>query len=388
MPMQSLASRMKTIQAFHVMSLLARAKQLEQVGKDIIHMEIGEPDFSTPEPITQAGIHALQTGKTRYTPACGLPELRETIAAWYQSRYQVTIAPERIIITPGASGALQLALGVLINAGDEVLLTDPGYPCNRNFVRLFEGQPVEIPVSAENDYQSSLMDIKNHWCEASKAALLASPANPTGTLLSNTAIRSIHNFIKQQNGTLLIDEIYQGLVYGQDSSTALSVSDDIWVVNSFSKYFGMTGWRLGWLVAPEYALDALNRLAQNIFLSPPAPAQHAALAAFNADTLAITEERRDAFAQRRNFLLPALRELGFDIAAEPQGAFYIYANTAAFELDSQALSHMMLEQAGVAFTPGIDFGNQAANQHVRFAYTTALDRLEQAVERLARQLPK
>jgi len=379
---------MDSIQAFHVMSLLARAKQLEQAGQDIVHMEIGEPDFSTPDPITQAGIRALKAGKTQYTPACGLTELRETIAAWYQSHYQVTIAPERIIITPGASGALQLALGVLINPGDEVLLTDPGYPCNRNFVRLFEGQPVEIPVSAAHAYQPSLMDIQNHWCDASKAALLASPANPTGTLLPHATIRSIHGFIEQQNGTLLIDEIYQGLVYGQESSTALSVSDDIWVVNSFSKYFGMTGWRLGWLVAPEYALDALNRLAQNIFLSPPAPAQYAALAAFNADTLAITEQRREAFAQRRNFLLPALRELGFDIAAEPQGAFYIYANTAAFEQDSQALSHLMLEQAGVAFTPGIDFGTQDAAQHVRFAYTTALERLEQAVERLARHLPK
>ncbi len=388
MTMQQLAERMNAIQPFHVMSLLARAKQLEAQGNSIIHMEIGEPDFPTPAPVATAGMRAIQAAKTQYTPACGLPALREKITAWYQQRFQVNIPAERIIITPGASGALQLVLGVLINPGNEILLTDPGYPCNRNFVRLFEGKAVEIPVSAAQNYQPTLEDIQSYWTEHTIAALLASPANPSGTVLSQPQIQSFHQAISQKNGALIIDEIYQELIYDQTAFTALNVADDIWIVNSFSKYFGMTGWRIGWLVAPEYALDALNRLAQNIFLSPSTPGQYAALAAFEAETLDITEQRRAEFAQRRNFLLPALQELGFSITAEPQGAFYIYAGSERFGEDSHQLSLTMLEQAGVAFTPGIDFGANQSRQHVRFAYTTSIEQLEQAIERLAKHLPR
>ena len=384
----TLAARMDDINRFYVMDILARARQLEQAGEHILHMEVGEPDFPTPEPIVQAGLRALQKGQTQYTPACGLPELRARIAEWYWQRFQVRIAPERVIVTPGASGALQLAMGVLLNPGDEVLLTDPGYPCNRNFVRLFEGKPVSLPVQASGNYQPTLTDIQAAWNPRTRAALFASPANPTGTLLSVEQVRSFHDYINPQQGTLIIDEIYQGLVYEQEAATALSVADDIWIVNSFSKYFGMTGWRLGWLIAPEYALDALNRLAQNIFLSPSTPAQYAALAAFDADTLAITEERRSEFARRRDFLLPALRELGFSIPASPQGAFYIYAGAERFTDNAHQLSMDMLEQAGVAFTPGIDFGQKQAETQVRFAYTTGLESLEQAVERLSRHLPR
>lgn len=383
----TLSARMDEIRRFHVMDILARAKQLESTGRNILHMEVGEPDFPTPQPIVEAGIRALQTGQTKYTPACGLPELRAAIADWYWQRFRVRIAPERVIVTPGASGALQLLLGVLINPGNEVILTDPGYPCNRNFVRLFEGKAIDLPVTAANNYQPTLAQIQAAWSAQTRAILLASPANPTGTLLDPADLRAIHAHTRQRGAALIIDEIYHGLTYGQEASTALSSADDIWVVNSFSKYFGMTGWRLGWLIAPEYALDAINRLAQNIFLAPPTPAQHAALAAFSAETIAITEQRRSEFAQRRDFLLPALRELGFSIAAEPQGAFYIYAGSAAFGDNGHQLSLDMLEQAGVAFTPGIDFGQFAANTHVRFAYTTSLPQLEQAVERLAKHLP-
>lgn len=382
-----LAERMKSIQAFHVMDILARARQLASQGRSIIHMEVGEPDFATPAPIIEAGMQALKNGQTKYTPACGIPELRERIADWYWQRFQVRITPERVIVTPGASGALQLALGVLVNPQDEVLLTDPGYPCNRHFVRLFEGKPISLPVTAAQSYQPNLKQIQQAWSEHTRAVLLASPANPTGTLLSTELIQQLYHYIAQQQRTFIVDEIYQGLIYGQEPQTALSLADDIWIVNSFSKYFGMTGWRLGWLIAPEYALDSLNRLAQNLFLSPPTVAQYAALAAFGQNTLEITEARRLEFAKRRDFLLPALQHLGFEIQSIPQGAFYIYADSSAFSENSHLLSLNLLETAGVAFTPGIDFGDYLAKTHVRFAYTTNLPELEQAVERLAKYLP-
>lgn len=382
-----LAERMKAIQAFHVMDILARARQLASSGRSIIHMEVGEPDFATPAPIVEAGLQALKAGQTKYTPACGIPELRERIAEWYWQRFQVKVSPERVIVTPGASGALQLALGVLVNPQDEVILTDPGYPCNRHFVRLFEGEAISLPVTAAQHYQPSLDQIQQAWNEQTRAVLLASPANPTGTLLSTELTNQLAHYIAQQQRTFIVDEIYQGLTYGQEPTTALSVDDNIWIVNSFSKYFGMTGWRLGWLIVPEYAIDAINRLAQNLFLSPPTVAQYAALAAFNQDTLEITEERRFEFAKRRDFLLPALQNLGFGIQSTSQGAFYIYADASRFSEDSQALSLDLLETAGVAFTPGIDFGDYAAKTHVRFAYTTNLPELEQAVERLAKHLP-
>ena len=383
-----LAERMKSIKSFHVMEILARARHLASSGRSIIHMEVGEPDFTTPAPIVEAGLQALKEGQTKYTPACGIPELREQIAEWYWQRFQVKVDPERVIVTPGASGALQLALAALVDPQDEVLLTDPGYPCNRHFVRLFEGKPISLPVTAAQNYQPTLAQLQAAWSEHTRAVLLASPANPTGSLLSTELAQQLYQYINQQQSIFIVDEIYQGLTYGQEPQTALSIADDIWIVNSFSKYFGMTGWRLGWLIAPEYALDALNRLAQNLFLSPPTVAQYAALAAFRQETLDITEERRFEFAKRRDFLLPALQNLGFEIQSTPQGAFYIYADASRFSDNSHELSLNLLETAGVAFTPGIDFGDYAAKTHVRFAYTTHLDELEQAVERLANYLPR
>ena len=383
-----LAERMKSIKPFHVMEILARARHLASSGRSIIHMEVGEPDFTTPAPIVEAGLQALKEGQTKYTPACGIPELREQIAEWYWQRFQVTVDPKRVIVTPGASGALQLALAALVDPQDEVLLTDPGYPCNRHFVRLFEGKPISLPVTAAQNYQPSLVQLQAAWSEHTRAVLLASPANPTGSLLSTELAQQLYQYINQQQSIFIVDEIYQGLTYGQEPQTALSIADDIWIVNSFSKYFGMTGWRLGWLIAPEYALDALNRLAQNLFLSPPTVAQYAALAAFRQETLDITEERRFEFAKRRDFLLPALQNLGFEIQSTPQGAFYVYADASRFSDNSHELSLNLLETAGVAFTPGIDFGDYAAKTHVRFAYTTHLAELEQAVERLANYLPR
>lgn len=378
---------MQEIQPFQVMALLAEARQREAAGQDIIHLEVGEPDFPTPQPIVDAGIRALQEGRTKYTAALGLPALREAIAGYYASRFGVSISPERILITPGASGALQLVLGALLNPGDEVLMTDPGYPCNRHFVRLFEGRAISIPVGAETAYQLTAGHVCEHWGEASRAVLLASPANPTGTVLGLAELAAIYAETCRLGGELIVDEIYQGLTYGIPDMTALAIDpENIWVINSFSKYFGMTGWRLGWVVAPEYAVEALDRLAQNLFLAAPTPAQYAALAAFTPEALAIMEERRQALQQRRDFLLPALRELGFSVRAEPQGAFYLYAGMDRFGDDAQALCRDMLDRTGVTFTPGIDFGSHQANTHVRFAYTCSVDRLQQAVERLAKCL--
>ena len=382
----AVAARMLDIQPFHVMDILARARALEAAGRSIIHMEIGEPDAPTAAPIIQAGIAALQAGHTHYTPALGLPALRAAIADFYASRYGVHIDPARVVVTSGSSGALLLAMGVLLNPGDEVLLADPGYPCNRHFVRFVEGCAVNIPVTAQTRFQLQAAHIAQHWGERSRVALVASPANPTGMLLSKNELRDLHAAVSQRGGTLIVDEIYHGLTYGCEAATALVVSDDIFVINSFSKYFGMTGWRLGWMIAPESFIPALDRLAQNLFLAAPTPAQHAALAAFQPETLAILEARRAEFAQRRDFLLPALRALGFDLPLAPEGAFYLYAGCGAFTQDSRRFASDILEQAGVAITPGLDFGSFESDTHVRFAYTTTLPKLEQGVERLARFL--
>ncbi|MBI5751328.1 MAG: pyridoxal phosphate-dependent aminotransferase [Hydrogenophilales bacterium] len=378
----SISARALEIEAFRVMDILAQAWALEAQGRDIVHMEIGEPDFPTPEPIIAAGIEALKAGHTYYTPALGLPQLREAIAAFYAARYGVTISPNRVVVTPGSSGALLLTLAVLLNPGDEVLLTDPGYPCNRHFARFVEGRAVALPVTAATQFQPTAEMIAAHWSARTRAAMVATPANPTGTLLTLDQLRPIHQAVAARGGALVVDEIYHGLTYGCDAQTALALGDDVFVINSFSKYFGMTGWRLGWLIAPEAYVDALDRLAQNIFLAASTPAQHAALAAFHPDTLAILEERRAAFQARRDYLLPALRALGFDIPLTPEGAFYLYAGCDRFGLDAGQLTRALLNQAGVAITPGADFGGFQSSSHVRFAYTTTQDRLEQGVARI------
>jgi len=366
------------------MALLARARQLEAEGRSVVHMEIGEPDFVSPAPIVQAGISALQAGRTHYTPAAGLPALREAIAEDYGRRFGVQIAPARILVTPGASGALQLIVAALVDPGSRILMTDPGYPCNRNFVYLYDGEPVAVPVGAHQDYQFDRETLESHWSEGTVAALIASPSNPTGTVLSRDRMAQLLEVVRARGGRLIVDEIYQNLYYGGRPFTALELGDDMFVINSFSKYFGMTGWRLGWLVAPEEFVPALDILAQNLFLAAPTPAQYAALAAFDADTLDILEQRREAFRERRDYLLPALRSLGFGIEREPAGAFYLYADCSRFSDDSFAFANALLEQAGVAITPGIDFGTCNANRYVRFAYTTSIEQLQIGVERIAR----
>jgi aspartate/methionine/tyrosine aminotransferase len=376
------AGRMTRIQPFHVMALLARARELEAQGRSIVHMEIGEPDFVTPQPVIDAGIRALQEGRTHYTPAVGLRALRERLAAFYRARYGLEVAADRIVITPGASAALQLVLALLVDPGNRVLMADPGYPCNRNFVHLLNGVPVGLPVDAATNYQPTAAQVEAAWNESVAALLLASPSNPTGTLLGEAELRALFAVTRTHGGHLVVDEIYHGLTYGASATTALAVSEDVFVINSFSKYFGMTGWRLGWLVAPRAAVAEIDKLAQNLYLAAPTPAQYAALSAFDPDNVAILEARRREFRTRRDYLLPALRSLGFDIAGAPEGAFYLYADCSRFSDESYGFSARLVEEAGVAITPGIDFGDHRPERHVRFAYTTSMENLKEGVRRL------
>jgi len=379
---------MAEIEPFHVMELLARARELEAQGRSVIHMEIGEPDFPTPEPVCRAAMRVIEKGELFYTPALGLPELRRAIAGLYRSRHGVDVDPARIVVTSGASGALLLVCAALVDPGDEVLLADPGYPANRHFVRLMEGVPRAVPVDATSGYQLTPQHLERHWGPRSVAALVASPSNPTGTLVSTESLSAMAVFVGERGGTLIVDEIYHGLVYEGEYTTALAHSDDVFVINSFSKYFQMTGWRLGWLVAPERYVRELDKLSQNFYLSAPTPSQHAALAAFEPETIAILEARRMEFKARRDYLVPALRELDFDIPVTPQGAFYVYAGCGKLTKDSFTFARDLLEQAGVAITPGIDFGANAPERHVRFAYTNSIARLQEGVSRIAEFLKK
>ena len=377
---------MSGIEPFHVMALLARAQALEAQGRSIIHMEIGEPDFPTPQPICEAGIRALQKGDVFYTPALGLPALRKAVADYYQSRYGVDVSAQRIAITAGSSAALLLALSAIVDPGAQVLVSDPGYPANRHFVRLLNGEAVNVPVGPDSNYQMTAALVEHYWSERTVAALIATPSNPTGSVVVHDDLARIATFVRSRGGALLVDEIYHGLVYEGETRTALELSDDIFVINSFSKYFNMTGWRLGWIVVPEAYLGPIEKLAQNVYLSPPTTAQHAALAAFAPDTLAILDRRREELRARRDFLVPALRTLGFDIPQVPQGAFYVYAECSRFTADSFEFARDLLEHAGVAVTPGIDFGSHGASGHVRFAYTNPIERLQEAVSRIERFL--
>jgi aspartate/methionine/tyrosine aminotransferase len=383
---RAFARRMADIEPFRVVEVLARATELASRGADVVHMAAGEPDFSTAAPIIEAGRAALARGETHYSQAAGIPQLREALSRHYEQTYGLDIAPSRILITPGASGALLLIAALLMNPGDGMLMTDPGYPCNRHFMRLVEGRGQLVPVDERSNYQLNAELVAAHWQSNTVGAMVASPANPTGTTLSRDELAALSAEIRARNGYLVVDEIYHGLVYDGDAPSVLEVDPDAFVINSFSKYFGMTGWRLGWLVAPEAAAAEMEKLAQNFFISMSTMAQYAALAGFEPLTREILEQRRDIFRQRRDFLLPAVRELGFSVPCRPQGAFYIYADASRFTDDSQRFCLDLLEKNSVALTPGLDFGHHRANRHMRFSYTTSMDRLELAVERLAKVL--
>ena len=375
------ARRAAEIAPFEVMDVLSRAHALERAGRHVVHMEIGEPDFTAPQPVVEAGVRALREGHTAYTATLGLPQLRETIARHYATRFGAAVPPERVVITAGASGGLLTVAALYVDAGDEVLLPDPGYPGYRHFVRAFEGRARPLAVSARHNFQPTLAMVREAWNARTKALILGSPSNPTGTLIARSELERIARFIAERGGVLVMDEIYQGLVYGAEPWTAVELPGEVVIVNSFSKYFCMTGWRLGWVVLPATAVRGFEKLAQHLFISAPAPAQYAACAALGDESIRILEERRREFARRRDVLLPALRSSGLAVPAEPHGAFYIYADC---ERDAREYCLQLLEREAVAATPGVDFGANGTTRHVRFAYTRAMADIEEAARRIKR----
>jgi len=381
-----LAARVAEIAPFHVMEVQTAARALEAAGRSVVHMEIGEPDFPTPAPVVAAAQRAIADGNVYYTSALGLPALREAIGRHYADHYGVDVAPERVIVTAGSSAALLLVLALLVNRDDRILMSDPGYPCNRHFVRVLEGDPVGIPVGPETNYQLTAALIEGAWTPATRGALIASPSNPTGTSVPADEMVRIVAAVERLGGRLIVDEIYLGLTYDGAPHSTLAIAPDAFVISSFSKYFNMTGWRLGWIVAPERHVRDLEKLAQNLYISPPTPSQRAALACFEPETIALVESRREAFRARRDLLVPALRELGFGIPVMPNGGFFVYADCSRFDVDSERFCRDVLEGAGVAITPGIDFGRHRSNAHVRFAYTIAQSKLEDGIARLRRFL--
>ncbi len=380
--LQRIAARMRGITPFEVMEIQTAARALEAQGRDVIHMEIGEPDFATPAPIVEAAIAAMKNERMFYTSALGIAPLREAIAGWYGTRFGVKVDPARVVVTAGSSAALLLVFGVLLDSGDEVLMADPGYPCNRHFVRALDGVPVSIPCGPAERYQLTTSALVSRWRARTRAALVASPSNPTGTLIAHDELTRLNDAVRARAGALVVDEIYQGLTYGREPATAASLGEDVFVINSFSKYFQMTGWRIGWVLVPPAYLRAVETLAQNLFISPSTPAQHAALAAFRPETLSIVEERRRELQRRRDFLVPALEQAGLRVPVAPDGAFYVYADSTGLGTDSYTLATRILQQCHVALTPGKDFGVAAPEKHVRIAYTQPVDRLSEALDRI------
>jgi len=367
---------------FRVMQVLARAQALEASGEGVVHLEVGEPDFATPAAIVGAAQRALVNGVTRYTPAHGPTALRTAIAADYQRLYGLAIDPERVIVTAGASAAILLALAAATDAGDGVLLPDPGYACNRQFVTALGAVPQLVPVTGETDFQPTPAQVSAAWRLKTRALVLASPANPTGTRLTPTSLSAIAQVVRARDGVLIMDEIYGRLVFDGPPRTALAQMPEAVVVNSFSKYCAMTGWRLGWMVVPESWIEPVRRLAQNLFVAPSTLAQAAALAAYAPATEALLQARVRELAQRRDFLLDALPDLGLVLQSRPDGAFYLYADSRAHGPDSEILCERILQQARVALTPGTDFSPGAGRDHIRIAYTQPRPRLEEAVDRL------
>ena len=365
------------------MALLARARELEAAGRDVIHLEVGEPDFPTPEPVLAAGRRALEQGQTRYTPAAGLPELRAGIAVWYRQCFGLELAPERILVTPGASGALQLLVAMLVDPGQQVLVPDPGYPCNRHFLELVGGTPKPLALDPARGFRPDADALRAQWSHEVVAALLASPDNPTGNVLTPGELGQLAAVARERRGALVVDEIYQGLVHEGEEHTVLAVEPDALVINSFSKFFGMTGWRLGWLVAPQALVPVLERMAQNFFLAPPTPSQYAALAAFEPDTLEELRRRQQVLDGRRRYLLEALEHAGLPVMGQPRGAFYVYVDVSVVTADSFSFCRDLLEREAVALTPGVDFGHgHDPRRYLRIAYTCERERIECAMERL------
>ena len=388
-----IAQRAQRIEPFYVMEVAKaaaeRAAKVAHTEAPMIFLNIGEPDFTAPPLVQEAAARAVHDGLTQYTPALGLSALRERISAWYATRFGVNVPARRIVVTAGASAALQLACLALVEAGNEVLMPDPSYPCNRHFVSAAEGRAVLVPTTAAERFQLSAAQVREHWVNnQTQGVLLASPSNPTGTSIHPDALRAIHNEVSQRGGFTLIDEIYLGLSYdAQFGQSALGLDDQVISINSFSTYFNMTGWRLGWLVVPDALLPVVERLAQNLFICASTVAQHAALACFEADSIAEYERRRAEFKARRDFFVPALNALGLNVPVMPDGAFYAWADcTAACDKlgiqGSWDFAFEVMKQANIAIAPGRDFGHADTAQFVRFSTARSLPELQAAVVRL------
>ena len=390
------SQRAERIDPFYVMEMAKAAQAIaasaRHTDRPMVFLNIGEPDFTAPPLVQAAADKAIRDGRTQYTNALGMDSLRERISAWYASRFGVAVPARRIVVTAGASAALQLACLALVEAGDEVLMPDPSYPCNRHFVSAADGRAVLLPAGPEQRFQLTADQVQAHWQPQTRGVLLASPSNPTGTSVAAAELARIHNIVNNQGGISLVDEIYLGLsfeaAYGQ---TALAIDDQIISINSFSKYFNMTGWRLGWMVVPDALVPVMERLAQNLFICPSSIAQHAALACFEPDSLAIYEERREAFKQRRDQFIPQLNAMGLTVPVMPDGAFYAWADCrqACAKLglaDSWAFAEHVMREAHVAITPGKDFGVHAPADFVRFSTASSLNDLDTAAQRLRQML--
>ncbi len=388
-----ISNRAQRIEPFYVMEVAKSARllgdKLLNTERPMLYLNVGEPDFTAPPLVQEAAINAVKAGNTQYTQASGMPELRERISHWYKQRFNVDVPASRIVLTAGASAALQLACLALINSGDEILMPDPSYPCNRQFVSAADGVPVMLPTTAAERFQLSAAKVEAAWQHGKTlGVLLASPSNPTGTSIHPEEMCRIHSFVQKQGGITLIDEIYLGLshddTYGQ---TALALDDQVISINSFSKYFNMTGWRLGWLVVPEVLAPVIERIAQNLFICPSTVTQHAALACFEDASIAEYEKRRAEFKARGNYFIPALQQLGFDVPVMPDGAFYAWADCSKIcsklgIKDSWDLAYEIMHKAHLAVTPGRDFGTYETAKFIRFSTANSLPQLQQAIERL------
>ena len=390
-----LARRLEQIEPFYVMECAKAAGEIARSpacdpahgGEPMIFLNIGEPDFSAPPRVVQAAEACMRSGRTQYTQATGLPELRERIARWYGTRFGLDIAAERIVITAGASAALQLACLALFEAGDEVLMPDPSYPCNRHFVAAAGASARLLPAAPETRFQPDAASLVDAWNDRTRGVLLASPSNPTGTSIERSEMRRIVEAVRARGGVTLVDEIYLGLSYDEAfGHSALEHGDDVVSINSFSKYFSMTGWRLGWLVLPPALVAPVEKLAQNLYICASSIAQHAALACFDDESIAEYERRRTEFRRRRDVVVPALQAMGLAVPVMPDGAFYAWADCSRFGPSSWDFCFDMMKRAHVALTPGRDFGPHAADRYLRLSFASALPELEEALQRLARVL--
>jgi aspartate/methionine/tyrosine aminotransferase len=387
-----ISSRAEKIEPFYVMEVAkaasALAREVAATDRPMIFLNIGEPDFTAPPLVQEAAVRAVRAGATQYTQATGLDLLRERISDWYRQRFGVDVPARRIVITAGASAALQLACLALIEAGDEILLPDPSYPCNRHFVTAAEGTAVLVPTTAAERFQLSADKVEAAWTDRTRGVLLASPSNPTGTSIAPDELRRIHEVVGKRGGITLIDEIYLGLSYDdQFGQTALAIDDQVISINSFSKYFNMTGWRLGWLVVPDSIVPAVERLAQNLFICASTVAQYAALACFEAESIAEYERRRAEFKARRDWFIPQLNALGLTVPVAPDGAFYAWADCSTFAPrlgveGSWDFAFELMKRAHVAVTPGRDFGTAETARFVRFSTASSMAHLEEAIARL------